>query len=363
MSTILTRAQVERIVTAANTAPSPDNSQPWLFAWDGEALAITLDTRRATNTLDHRKRMSCLTLGGLLEAITIAAAAEGVAPRFELTPGPPGSRWATARFEPGASPHELAGALELRSTDRRAYRGGSLSAPVFDALRREGAREPGYGLRLLDRCPPELADYLRRSDAYVFRHEEVYCDVMSWIRFSQREVDATRDGASFRCLGYALPALPGIALLRSRWVQRFMDRSGLAVIPRVRLETQLASSAGVYAITAPSTSPLDLIQVGRLALRAWLRLNRAGYGVHPLSIASVFAHSFAEDQPAPRTLPAFVELFRRGPAILARAFEVDPGEQVIWLFRTGLSPAPPPQLRTRRLPLEKIFTWTAAPSA
>jgi hypothetical protein len=358
MAASLGRGQVERIVVAANTAPSADNCQPWRFSWNGAALAITLDARRATHALDHLKRMSCLTLGGLVETLTIGAAAEGLAPRFDLTPGLPGTTWATARFEPALGPHELEGTLELRCTDRRSYQGGSFAAPVFDALRRDAAREPGCGVRFLDRGSPELLDYLRRGDAYVWRHESVYRDIMSWMRFSQREVDETRDGAPWRCAGYDLPELPGLGLARSRWVQRLIDKGGLSRIPRLRLDSQLASSAGLFCITAPSTSPLDLVRAGRVALLGWLRLNRAGYGVQPITVQSIFAHGFAEGQPAPGALPELAELLRRGPELLARAFGLNAGEQAIWLFRTGLSPAPPPALRTRRLPVEKILTWT-----
>jgi hypothetical protein len=103
--------------------------------------------------------------------------------------------------------------------------------------------------------------------------------------------------------------------------------------------------------------------VGRLSFLAWLRLNRAGYGVQPISVQSVFAHSFAEGQPPPGTLPEFIELFRGGPEILARALGAGVGEQVIWLFRTGISPAPPPQLRTRRLPVAKLLRFTATDAA
>jgi hypothetical protein len=370
----LSRARVERIVAATNTAPSADNCQPWRFSWDGEALAIALDPRRAKSALDHLERVSRITLGGVIEALTIAAAAEGLAPRVTLdldlnldldldpTPGLPGTTWATARFEPAAGPHELEGTLDLRCTDRRLYRGGSLEAPVFDAIRSDAARDPGCGVRFLDRCPPDLLDYLLDGDGYVWRHDVPYREIMAWFRFSQREIDATRDGAPWRSLGFDVPELPGLGLARSRWVQRLLDQGGFSRLWRHRLSAQLASSAGLFCVTAPSTSPRDLVRAGRLALRAWLRLNRAGHGVQPFVVQSLFAHAFAEGRPAPGTLPDFIDLFRRGPSLLARAFGLDAGEQALWLFRTGLSPALPAKLRTRRLPVEKLLTWTAPPA-
>ncbi len=268
------------------------------------------------------------------------------------------------RFDDGGTTPELDGALEQRCTDRRAFAGGSLSAPVFDAIRREATATPGCNVRFIERCSPELLSYLERGDGYVWRHEDVYRDLMRWVRFSQREIDATRDGAPWRCLGYDIPELPGLSIARSSLVQRLIAGGGLSVLPRLRLGSQLASAAGLYAVTAPSTSPLDLVNAGRRAFLIWLRLNRAGYGVHPISVQSVFAHAFAEGQPPPGTLPELVEVFRGGPAILARAFGAGPGEQVIWMFRTGVSPAPPAALRTLRLPVERLLRWSvfSAPS-
>ena len=360
MDANLTRRQIERVVVAANTAPSADNCQPWAFSWDGEALAIGHDPGRATHVLDHLKRMSCLTLGGLVEAFTIAAARERAVARFELTPGTPGAVWAKVRFEDGGATHELDSALEQRCTDRRAFAGGSLSAPVFEAIRREATDTPGCNVRFIERCSPELLSYLFHGDGYVWRHETVYRDLMLWVRFSRREIEATRDGAPWRCLGYDIPELPGLSIARSPLVQRLIAGGGLSVLPRLRLKSQLASAAGLYAVTAPSTSPLDLVSVGRRAFLIWLRLNRAGYGVQPISVQSVFAHSFAEGQPPPDTLPELIEVFRRGPEILARAFGAAAGEQVIWLFRTGISPAPPATLRTLRLPVERLLRWNVS---
>lgn len=355
----ISRARMERIVEATNTAPSADNCQPWRFSWDGEALAIEHDPVRAKSVLDHLGRMSQITLGGVVEALTIAAAAEGLAPRLDLTPGLPGATWATARFEPATGPHELQGTLEPRCTDRRSYRGGSLEGPVFDAIRSDAARDPGCGVRFVEGCPHDLRDYLLRGDGYVWHHDGPYRDIMAWFRFTQREIDETRDGAPWRSLGFDIPELPGLGLARSRVVQHLLDKGGFSRLWRRRLAAQLASSAGLFCVTAPSTSPLDFVRAGRLALRAWLRLNRAGYGVQPFIVQSVFAHAFAEGNPAPGTLPEYIELFRRGPSLLARAFGLGAGEQAIWLFRTGRSPAMPAKLRTRRLPVEKLLTWTA----
>lgn len=352
------RAQVARLVAATNTAPSADNCQPFRFAWDGEALTIFHDEDRARNILDHRGRASQITLGGVAAALSIAASAEGFTARLDLTPGLPGTAWATARFEPlgEAAPHELHGWLERRCTDRRLYQGGSVPASVRSAIEGDAAGDPGCHVRFVEGCPPALRDYLLRGDGYVWHHDRVYRDIMRWFRFTQREIDETRDGAPWRSLGLDIPELPGLGFARSRLVQTLLDRGGLSRIWRYRLQTQLDSSAGLFCVTAPSGSPIDFVRAGRLGLFAWLRLNGAGFGVQPYIVQSLFAHAFAEGDPAPGTLPEFVELFRGGPATIARAFGLAANERPLWLFRVGLSPAMPALLRTKRLPVEKVLS-------
>lgn len=350
---------MERIVVAACSAGSADNSQPWSFRWDGAELRIAHDRERGRHALDHRFCFSYLTLGGVLEALRIGALREGLEPAIELRfPALAGAVWAAVRFTPsdaGRSP--LDDALSLRATDRRIYHGGSLSDPVFAAVEREIARFPGCGVRFLSRATPELGEYLEQGDAFVWRHPHVYRDLLRWVRFTRAEAEATRDGATMRCLGYDFPELPGLGLSRSPLVQRLLDKSRFYLVPRLLLRRQLASSAGLFCVTARGDGPTDLVDVGRAAFLAWLHLSRAGYGVQPISLQSVFAHQASVGEPPPGMRPEFAALFRRGPAILARAFDCAPGEMPLWLFRTGISRAPTAELRTLRRSVERVLTF------
>jgi hypothetical protein len=128
---IVTTRQVERIVTAANLAPSAENCQPWSFRWDGEVLSIAHDPDRARHVLNHREDVSRQALGAVLESIDVAAREEGLAAAARLSlDGPSRSTWATVGFSPSAERgHELFSGLALRCTDRRLYRGGSIDSP------------------------------------------------------------------------------------------------------------------------------------------------------------------------------------------------------------------------------------------
>jgi nitroreductase len=351
-------AQIARLVAAANAAPSADNCQPWRFRWGGEELEIRLDPARARHVIDAHGHASLFTLGGALEALSIAATAERLEARARLTlDRPAGAAWAAVRFaERPAPPHELAGALHLRCTDRRFFRGGSLSDGVFAAIRRDAAASPDLAVHLCERFPPELVAYVAAADAYVWRTEEVYRDIIRWIRFTRREVEETRDGIPWRSFGLDLPEIGALRICRARLAERLLPRLHLDVPARIWVARHLASSAAIACFTVRRPSPEALVAAGRLVFASWVRLNRAGYGVQPLGIQSLQIYN-AETRGLPAgTLPELSALFRGGREVVARAFGLPDGELPVWMLRTGLSSPLPPDARTLRLPLDRVLT-------
>lgn len=68
-------------------APSPHNSQPWLFRVADTWIELYLDTKRNTRALDPYLREAHLGLGCALENVVLAARAEGFAPSVWLSEG------------------------------------------------------------------------------------------------------------------------------------------------------------------------------------------------------------------------------------------------------------------------------------
>jgi hypothetical protein len=353
--------QIERIVTLANRAPSGDNCQPWRFQWNGAVLTVRRDGRRAGFQLDHDGELSRLALGCVLEALSLAAAGEGLDLSIEETARDTqdGATWATVRLSPGAHPDpqdlELLRVLPERTTDRRLYRGGSENHPVFALLHEEAKRTPGCALHVCPHPPPELVDYICEVDGYVWRHEVFYRDVMRWIRFSHREVEATRDGVPWCAMGIDLPQGTIPRFSRSRLAHRFISGLGLHAISRAWVRRQLGSSAALLCL-ATREEGADAVAVGRLGLRLWLRLTQAGWGVHPFTLPAILARAAVRGSLPPPTRPEYAALFARGREVLARAFGLSHGELPVWMFRTGQSTSLPSHMRTLRLPTERLLT-------
>ncbi|MEO7327095.1 MAG: hypothetical protein ABI193_00860 [Minicystis sp.] len=343
-------------MAAARWAPTVDNCQPWSFHWDGAALHIDHDTDRAAGVLNREGRLSCLSLGCVLEAVALAAGTEGLAAEARTSLDEP-STWATVRFAPTSVPaDDLAATMASRCTDRRLYRGGSPLDPVFDRLRGEALRFPDCGLYVVGPCPEELLRYIDETESYVWTHDDTYRDVMRWFRFSRAELEATGDGLPWNALGFDLPELGLFRLARSPLLPRLARGRGLSLVARAWLRLLITSSAALVCITVRSPQKEALSSAGRLAYRAWLHLNRRGFGVQPVTQHALLAYYHAIGALPSTVRPEFVERFRRGRGVFSRGFGYPPDELPVWVLRAGLSPSLSAHQRSLRRPLDRIFT-------
>lgn len=199
--------------------------------------------------------------------------------------------------------------------------------------------------------------YLVQADSRLLRHPDAVADVLRWVRFSDEEVDATRDGVPWRSFGLDLPALPAPELLRRPSSWHRLRAIGLERVTSVWLRRQLASSAALCAISVQPGSREQLVAAGRLAFEAWTLLNREGFGVQPLTHPAISVYSLAQGALLPGTSPDFISLFQQGRGVLARAFGWSRTELPVWLMRIGVSPPLPPRMRTLRLPASSVLTF------
>ncbi|MCY1022296.1 hypothetical protein [Pyxidicoccus sp. MSG2] len=352
------RAALERIVLAAIQAPSTENCQPWSFSWDGTVLSVRHDAERSRHVLNRNEHATYVTLGCVLESIAIAATAEGLLawPTLSLGDGP-GTVWATLGFSASAREvHPLVPVLATRGTDRRLFQGGSSTHSVFDVLRGDAGDFPGCGLHVSARFSKELLDYLTEAESYVWRHEDSLRDVMRWMRLSRDELERTRDGMPWNTFGFDIPDSRLLSLSRSPLLGGELAGRALGVVAKRWLTMQLRSSAALVCLTVRSTRREDLVASGGLGLRAWLRLNQAGFGVQPLTSPALLAYNAVTDSLPSTARPEYVALLRGGPELIARGFGAPLTELPVWMLRTGRSPPLPPHQRAPRRTLQEVLT-------
>ncbi|MGM0576451.1 MAG: hypothetical protein ACQEXJ_12040 [Myxococcota bacterium] len=348
---------IRRIVSAAMTAPTGENCQPFRFTWDGERLAVHHDAERARHRLNAGDHASLLSLGAVAEAIDLAAAAEDLSLRFDLRREPRDDVWAEVRLEPARRPTDpLVHALERRETDRRPYRGGDLGAPVFAQVHAEAERFPRCRLGMTGHVSRRLMRFLLECDEIIWRDRQTVFDALRWVRFTDDEVRRTRDGMTWRNLGY-LPLQARATWLLTRWPAA-LDLAKLAggkAQTRFILRRQIRSAAGLGCIALRDTGPESLVDAGRLALRVWVRLNRAGYAFQPMSLPSLCVYN-ERTGVLPSDLPEVVtRRLSRGHGVLTSAFGLPASAHPVWMFRTGRREPLPRSLRSLRRGVDDVL--------
>jgi hypothetical protein len=349
----------QRILELAMTAPSVDNAQPFYFRWEGDRLLVFRDEVRDRRRGNAGNYVSMVGLGCLVECIAIAASGEGLSADIDFTydMGRLDAPWLGITLRPGpAEPDELLPGLNIRCSDRRQYQGGDLSDRVFGQVMADVDQFQACKLYFQEPSDQKLLDYILRCEGFLWADKYILPEMLSWVRWTQKEVHRTRDGVPWQSLGVTfLTSRLMRFVAKSERLRQLARRSGGPLRAQRRtLKAQIRSAAALGCITAQDTRPETMLQVGRLFLRAWVRLNMSGYGVQVMANPSihVFQHVagiIPEDYPAESK-----QLFAEGERILAKAFGLEEDKIPTWMFRTGKSSPLPAKMRTLRLPLLSV---------
>jgi len=145
----LTDEQVHSVLTAATSAPSLHNSQPWLFRATPTVIELYADTTRAVPVADPDHRELLLACGAALLNLRLAIRALGVHPAVQLLPDPNRpDLLAIVRLQ-GRSPagpvdRRLAEAIARRRTHRPPSAPTTVAVPLLNELRQAAKIEQAW---------------------------------------------------------------------------------------------------------------------------------------------------------------------------------------------------------------------------
>lgn len=253
-------------------APSAHNTQPWLLEYEPDRISLGFDPDRQLHAGDPTRRDLYLSLGCFVEAVLIAAAAEGIPLEFQA------EAWA---FVAGSDVYPTEFGLEelaRRQTSRMPYEG----APSEDDLTSARA-QLRTDERLHELAAAEVLPLFVTADRNLYDSPAVVAELRSWLRLSRRHPRYEHDGLTYECLALSRVEALAFATLLHRRVYPLVR--ALRVHRRFTGSTQavLESHGTVLVVEARSGGREELVESGRSLLRIWLALTRAGYATHPLS--------------------------------------------------------------------------------
>lgn len=307
------------LVRYATLAANSHNTQPWRFAFAGETIALRPDPARRTPVVDPDDHHLWISLGCAVENLALAAAAFGQRAAVAV------ERDAIAvQLAPIAPTRSLLfDAIPRRQCTRAEYDGKPLANGELRQLESAGS---GSGVRVLlltDRLRLEgVLDWVARACSAQLRDPNFVLELKRWIRFSDAEALARRDGLAARASGNpSLPQWAGSLLFGFVYTES---------AEKDRYAAQLRSSSGIAVFVAERESPAHWVEVGRCYQRFALLATALG-------VRNAFVN-------APVEVPALRAPFARWLGIGAARPDL--------VVRFGRGPALPPSLRR---PVEAVL--------
>ncbi|MCM8612266.1 molybdopterin biosynthesis protein MoeY [Accumulibacter sp.] len=346
------------ILDFARWAPSGDNTQPWRFELVGPEHAVIhgFDTRDHC-VYDFSGRASQVSLGALLETITIAASGSGFVVSVQRRMHLPDTRPTfDVHLQAGAGVRAdpLMDSIRVRSVQRRPLSTRPLRAEQKSAL--EAAVGPDHSVLWLE-C---FADRLRMA-RLLFANAQirltmpeaypVHRDIIEWgARFSEDRIPDQAlglDPVTTRAMRWAMQSWGRVDFLN-----RFMAGT---LAPRIQLDLIPALACAAHFVIVARDEPQAVehfVAGGRKVQRFWLTATHHGLQLQPAYTPLVFAayvRAGVRFSVAPALWGQAVQLTAR----LQETIGVEHAGRAIFMGRLGFGSAA--RARSLRLPLDKLL--------
>jgi nitroreductase len=273
------------LVEDARYAPSPHNIQPWRVHPRSDREAdLEVPVERLLPVGDPEGRFLTATVGIFLEALDVAAAARGLALRYEPLYPQLGahaaelSLAARMRLEPrGDEQAPAVGLLQRRRTARGRYDGRPAPETVLAELSGIAA---SFGHDARFTSDPGLVDWIVALNADTLfddlSNDDSRAEVAGWTHFTNREAERAGDGFSPTCLGFA-----GLLLRLLFRYHRLCEPAPVRALLRRLYLRGTGGAATVGWIAGPWSTPAEQLDAGRMLMRLWLALTAHGLYLHP----------------------------------------------------------------------------------
>jgi len=263
---------LETLIHQATLAPSGHNTQPWRFSWGPGVIRIHPDLHRRLPVVDPDDHALYISLGCALENLCIAATHHGLSAQVDTFPDDEPEECLRIRLNPttrgGEAP--LYTAIPRRQSNRRPYDGKPIPADHLTRLL-EANHQDSVTLKAFQTTGEEVEpviDFVKEGNRAQFNDPAFVEELVSWIRFTPREVRAHRDGLTAAALGF--PPVP-------RWLGRFiMTRLITPEGEARRQEKAIRSSALLLLFIAHVNDRHNWVTLGRSFQRVALTATSLG---------------------------------------------------------------------------------------
>jgi hypothetical protein len=318
------RSAVQReLVRYATLAPSSHNTQCWIFRLENNQISIGPDSARRCPAVDPDDHHLFVSLGCAAENLVLAGLAHGL--RGNARFDPTGEGAVRVHFEPAKSAiSPLFDAIPRRGCSRAEYDGKPLEPAHLRLLEVAGAGNGVHVLLLTARNQMErVLEFVVQGNTVQMNDPAFMDELRDWIRFSDREAVAKRDGLFSRASGN--PSVP-------RWIAGPLFR----ILFTARGENEkyakfIRSSAGIAVFVSDSSDKEHWVEAGRCYERFALQATALGLRTamvnQPIEVSSL-RPQFADALGLGHRRPDLVVRFGNGPE-MPRSLRRPPGAVIV----------------------------------
>ena len=330
-------------VSLAGFAPSGDNSRPWKFVIkEGSVFQYAL-LGKDNPALNYKHGGTLIANGAAIENILAIAAARGYVGEVVYEPLPEDiSCVAQITFQEQDVPALFTQEdIERRHTNRTRYQHTPLDQELVNRLATFSADLPGVRMVIAE-DPAAVAALGRagsKAEVVILETKELHSLLFESVKWTAAEEQVAKSGLFIDTLELDPIAKFFFRQCRKWGLMNFLNTFRFAHFIASE-DAKSYSSGGAYVgIVVSQTRSVDFLNAGRLAERAWLLLNKAGYGVHPI-VAALFFGLRIKEGAVDGLTQKHIELMVESNRAIEAAFRVGTEEQVVFMFRTGIAPHP-----------------------
>lgn len=285
------------LVAQGMLAPSGGNSQPWKFYIEEDCISVLHDRKRSKNIIDPDSCGAYIGLGAAIENIRIAAEANGCHVEINYLPSPiehlmqlvdtVGEIVATIRVKLGRSENyvqslQLYPYISRRMTDRKTYGCIPLTHEQLCQLH-STASTHNLSLKILQSEDDlgKIAEIIGAGDRLRFLCKKSHEELMSEIRWTDKEAASTGDGIDIQSLCLTPAQMTGLQLIRRPKVAELLrQQSGGSGLTELS-EKSVKHSSAVGLISVAVTQNLSFLTAGQAIQLFWLKCTQLGLSLHP----------------------------------------------------------------------------------
>ncbi len=345
---------IHQILENANLAPSGENSQPWRFVIQGNAIYQYNLPERDQSLYNWAQRGSLAAHGAALENMHITAAHLGYRLDTRLFPDQ-NDRSLVAIIEPvRESPREeaLYPFIAKRVSNRKPYAPRPLSEVERTELYTLQHAIPGVTFTFTeDPQKIKMLGYVGSVNEYVMlQNRMLHQFFFNHINWNKKEDEEKHLGFYIKTLELSPPAEAMFKLIRHWSVMRMVNKIGFAKMVAKQNAQIYSTSSAMGIITIPAIGEINYLTAGRLLERVWLTVAKCGLSLQPLTGVLFFmlkikageTESFSSEH---------IKIIEDAYNKVRDAFNLT-SETVALMFRIGYGGEP--SARSSRIPLEKI---------